>query len=136
MDDSFNKVFIGSGLMAELFLHALIHHKGESPEDFYVIGKKAERCRELMNKYKIRATLNRDMFISTAKVIVLAVDIDCLDDIPEIAEGLRDKIPPKALINSVTPNLKIAEIEKYFPDPRSANLSKSTARTSLKKSGT
>ena len=31
--DSFNKVFIGSGLMAEMLLHTLIHHKGESQKD-------------------------------------------------------------------------------------------------------
>ncbi len=116
MDDNFNKVFIGSGLMAEMLLHAAIYQKGESPDGFYIIGRRTERCRELMNKYKIRATVNRDMFISSAKVIVLAVDIDCLDDIPEIAASIRDKIPPNALINSVTPNLKIAEIEKYFPN--------------------
>lgn len=115
MDESFNKVFIGSGLMAELFLHALIYHKGESPEDFYVIGKRAERCRELMQKYKIRTNTNPDMFISKAKVVVLAVDIDCLQDIPEVAASIMGKIPPNALINSVTPNLKIADIEKYFP---------------------
>ena len=116
MDDSFNKVFIGSGLVAELFLHALIYHKGESPEDFYVIGKRAERCRELMQKYKIRANTNPDMFISKAKVVVLAVDIDCLQDIPDLVASIRDKVPPNALINSITPHLKIAEIEKYFPN--------------------
>ena len=115
MNDSFNKVFIGSGLMAELFLHALIYHKGESPEDFYVIGKRVERCRELMQKYKIRANTNPDMFISKAKVVVLAVDIDCMQDIPDLAASIMKKVPPNALINSVTPNLKIAEIEKFFP---------------------
>lgn len=116
MDNSFNKVFIGSGLMAEIFLHALINQKGESPEDFYVIGKRAERCRQLMQKYKIRANTNPDMFISKAKVVVLAVDIDCMQDIPDLAASIMDKVPPNALINSVTPNLKIAEIEKYFPN--------------------
>lgn len=116
MDDSFNKVFIGSGLVAEVLLHAAIYHKGESPDDFYVIGKRAERCRQLMQKYKIRANTNPDMFISKAKVVVLAVDIDCLQDIPDLAASIMDKIPPNALINSVTPHIKIAEIEKYFPN--------------------
>ena len=101
--------------MAELFLHALINHKGESPEDFYVVGKRADRCRELMQKYKIRANTNPDMFISKAKVVVLAVDIDRLEDIPDLAASIMEKVPPNALINSVTPNLKIADIEKYFP---------------------
>ena len=53
-----------------------------------------------MQKYKIRAATNPDMFISKAKVVVLAVDIDCLQDIPEVAASIRDKIPPNALINS------------------------------------
>lgn len=115
-DDRFNKVFIGSGLMAEIFLHALIHHKGESPEDFYVIGKDSKRCLQLMNKYNIRATTNLNSFVSKAKVVVLAVDICDLENIPEIVAQIRDQIPPDALINSVTAKLKIAEIEKFFPN--------------------
>ena len=54
--DSFNKVFIGSGLMAEMLLYTLIYHKGESPKDFYVLGSDVERCKQLMEKYNIQAT--------------------------------------------------------------------------------
>lgn len=115
-DERFNKVFIGSGLIAELFLNALIHHKGESPEDFYILGKNEDRCERLKQKYQIRATTNFNAFVSKAKVIVLAVDVCDLGDIPEFVELIQDKVPPKALINSVTPELKIAEIEKYFPN--------------------
>lgn len=113
--DSFNKVFIGSGLIAEIFLHALIHHKGESPNDFYIIGKNSLRCEQLMKKYKIKATTNLNAFISKAKVIVLAVDVCDIEYIPEVIEKIRDKIPADILINSVTAKLKISEIEKYFP---------------------
>ena len=74
MNDSFNKVFIGSGIIAEVFLHALIHVKGESPSDFLITGRKVQRCLELMKKYNIKATLNAEKFISKAKVIVIAVD--------------------------------------------------------------
>ena len=102
--DSFNKVFIGSGLMAEMLLHTLIHHKGESPKDFYVLGNEVERCEQLMEKYNIRATTNLNAFISKAKVVVLAVDVDKIKDIPIIVEKIREKIPQDALINSVKPN--------------------------------
>ncbi|MBQ7629258.1 MAG: NAD(P)-binding domain-containing protein, partial [Selenomonadaceae bacterium] len=115
-EERFNKVFIGSGLIAELFLHALIRHKGESPEDFYIIGKNEDRCERLRKKYQIRATTNFNAFVSKAKVIVLAVDVDDLDDIPEIVNQFRDNVPPHALINSVTSKLRIAQIEKYFPN--------------------
>lgn len=115
-DERFNKVFIGSGLIAEIFLHALIRHKGESPDDFYILGKHEERCEQLRNKYKIRATTNFNAFVSKAKVIVLAVDVSDLNDIPEMVELIRDKVPPNALINSVTPKLSIEQIEKYFPN--------------------
>ena len=115
-DESFNKVFIGSGLTAELFLNALIRHKGESPDDFYILSKNKERCEELAYKYQIRATTNFHAFISKAKVVVLAVDLPDLDGIPALVNLIRDKVPPDALINSVTPRLKIAQIEKYFPD--------------------
>ena len=74
-DERFNKVFIGSGLIAEIFLHALIRHKGESPDDFYILGKNEERCEQLRKKYQIRATTNFNAFVSKAKVIVLAVDV-------------------------------------------------------------
>ena len=114
--DSFNKVFIGSGLMAEMLLHTLIYHKGESPKDFYVLGSDVERCKQLMEKYNIRATTNFNAFIAKAKVVVLAVDVDKIQDIQIIAEEIREKVPPTALINSVTPNLKIAEIENFFPN--------------------
>ena len=114
--ESFNKVFVGSGLMAEIFLHALIYHKGESPQDFYILGKKSERCKKLMEKYKIQASTNFNSFISNAKVIILAVDHCDVEDIPEIVSEIRDKVPPNILINSVTPYLKIEEIEKYFPN--------------------
>ena len=72
--------------------------------------------RTAKKKYQIRATTNFNAFVSKAKVIVLAVDVCDLRDIPEMVELIRDKVPPKALINSVTPELKIAEIEKYFPN--------------------
>lgn len=115
-DESFNKVFIGSGLIAEIFLHALINHKGESPNDFYILGKNVERCERLRKKYQIRATTNFNAFVSKAKVIVLAVDVSDLDDIPAMVAAIVDKVPPNALINSVTPHLKIEQIEKYFPN--------------------
>ena len=51
-----------------------------------------------------------------AKVVVLAVDVDTIQDIPIIVEEIREKVPPNALINSVTPHLKIAEIENFFPE--------------------
>ena len=114
-DEHFNKVFIGSGLMAELFLNTLINHKGEPPSEFYVLGKNRERCVELMHKYKIRATTNFNAFVSKAHVVVLAVDITDIDDIPALVEKIIDKVPPDALINSVTPNFKLAQIEELFP---------------------
>ena len=52
-DERFNKVFIGSGLVAELFLHALIRHKGESPEDFYILGKQEDRCERLKKNIRL-----------------------------------------------------------------------------------
>ena len=115
-DESFNKVFIGSGLTAELFLNALIRHKGESPDDFYILSKNKERCEELAYKYQIRATTNFHAFISKAKVVVLAVDLPDLDGIPALVNLIRGQVPPDALINSVTPRLKIAKIEEYFPN--------------------
>ena len=117
MDEGrFNKVFIGPGLIAELFLHALIRHKGESPEDFYILGNNEERCERLRKKYQIRATTNFNAFVSKAKVIVLAADVDDLDDIPDIVNSIRDNVPSHALINSVTSKLSIALIENYFPN--------------------
>ena len=114
-DEHFNKVFIGSGLMAELFLNTLINHKGEPPNEFYVLGKNRERCVELMHKYRIKATTNFNAFVSKAHVIVLAVDVPDVEDIPAQVEKIRDKIPPDALINSITPNFKLAQIEELFP---------------------
>ena len=115
-NENFNKVFIGSGLVAEIFLHALIRHKGESPDDFYILGKQVERCNQLMKKYQIRATTNFNAFISKAKVVVLAVDLTDLKDISEMVNKVKNSIPDNALIISVTPNLKLAEIEKFFPE--------------------
>lgn len=103
-------------MVAELFLHALIHHKGESPDDFYILGQHEDRCEKLRKYYQIRATTNFNAFIQKAKVVVLAVDVSDLDDIPAMVEKVRDKIPPNALINSVTPNFKISQIEKLFPN--------------------
>ena len=103
-------------MIAELFLHALIHHKGESPDDFYILGRNEERCEKLRKYYQIRATTNFNAFSQNAKVVVLAVDVGDVEGIPAMAEKVRDKIPPNALINSVTPNFKIAQIEKLFPN--------------------
>ena len=115
-DEHFNKVFIGSGLMAELFLNTLINYKGEPPAEFYVLGKDRDRCVDLMHKYQIRATTNFNAFISKAQVVVLAVDVPEIDDIPELTEKIVDKVPPDALINSITPDFKIAQIEELFPE--------------------
>lgn len=114
--DSFNKVIIGSGLMAEMLLCTLIHHKGESPSDFCIIGTQEERCRKLRKKYNVPNVTQIPEFIASAKVIVLAVDIDVLDDIPIVVENVRPFVSPAALINSLTPKLTIKEIEDYFPE--------------------
>ena len=113
--EHFNKVFIGSGLLSELFLNTLINHKGEPPNEFYVLGKNSERCAELMWRYQIRATTNFNAFVSKAKVVVLAVDFNEVEDIPALIEKIRGKVPPDALINSITPNFKLAQIEELFP---------------------
>lgn len=115
-DESFNKVFIGSGLVAELFLNALIRYKGESPNDFYILSRNKERCDELAYKYQIRATTNFHAFISKAKVVVLALDLNELEELPNMLRMIQGQVPPDALINSVTPRLKIAKIEEYFPN--------------------
>lgn len=113
----YNVAIIGSRISAEVYLRALIKHQGQSPETFFVMGNDIERCREIKQKYKIKAAVpNQTFFIPRADVIFIAVDIDNLDDIPSIAEKIREVVPPNILISSVTPSLKIAEIEHYFPN--------------------
>ncbi len=116
MNDSFHKVIVGSGLLADILLYTLIHQKGESPADFCILSKQNEQNQILRDRYQIPTTDDLVSFIKSARVIVLAVDINAPGQLPEIIDIIKPLIAPNVLINSVTPKLSIEEIESYFPD--------------------
>ena len=110
---NFIKGIIGDGFLTEILLTAFARQIKISPEDTYVYATSSGRCQELLEQYNVHAVQNPMIFAPAAKMIVLAME---LEDSEEFMRHLRNKLSEDVLIVSVIQGLKIAEIEKFFPN--------------------
>ena len=65
--------FIGGGRITAAMIAGMVEKMGASPASIYVSDHKAERCRELAERYQVRAMVGAEAFLAKANVVILAV---------------------------------------------------------------
>lgn len=106
--------FVGGGSLTESIIKGIRGTLLVSG-NIFVSDHKRERCAELINKYRVNASVGVDSFIDKISLLVIAVKPkDAHEAFNELLE-FKDKITLNTTIISVVAGLKISEIEKYFP---------------------
>jgi pyrroline-5-carboxylate reductase len=97
--------FIGPGVMAEAMLNGLIARAGVRPESVTASGPRAERLRELAERFGINTTTDNRVAAASATVIVLSVKPQSL---PGVLKGLQAGIPGGALVLSIVAGARLS----------------------------
>ncbi len=109
--NKFKVGFIGGGALAESIIRGICG-KIFAPSDIFVSEIRAERCEELIMRYAVNATTGAN-FLDKVSLLIVAVK-------PKDAEAtfakLQGKIPASTLITYTVAGLKLANVEKFFPE--------------------
>lgn len=105
--------FIGGGEMAAAMIAGMTEKWGLDPTHIYVSDHKEARCRELCDRYRVRAEVGADTFIGQADIVVLAVK-------PSGAvmamEEIKGRMKSNAVLVSIVAGLSLAKLAEVFPD--------------------
>jgi pyrroline-5-carboxylate reductase len=99
--------FVGSGVMAEAMIKGLLNQKLVAPERIVASGPRAERGRELEQRYGVRWTTSNVEAVEGADVVVLAVKPQVLS---RVMAELHGRIGAKALVLSIIAGARIMNI--------------------------
>ncbi len=90
--------FIGSGVMAEAMILALLRQKMADPRQILASGPRTERGEELQQRYGIIPFTDNTQAAIQADVVVLTIKPQRLE---RVLKGLQGKIKPDALVLSI-----------------------------------
>ena len=107
-------VFIGPGVMAEALLNGLLARAGVAPEDLTVSGPRAERLRELAERYGVETSTDNRAAIGNAAVVVLCVKPQSL---PAVLDGLQGGMPAEALVLSIVAGARLEDLTRTLGHP-------------------
>jgi pyrroline-5-carboxylate reductase len=99
--------FVGSGVMAEAMIKAILSQELVAPQRIVASGPRAERGRELEERYGVRWTTSNVEAVDGANVIVLSVKPQVL---PRVLAELHGKVSAEALVLSIIAGARIAAI--------------------------
>jgi len=100
---------IGPGVMGEALLSALLARAGVAAEDLTVAGPRAERLRELAERYGVETSTDNRAAVQRAEAVVLAVKPQTL---PVVLEALSGAIPPGALVLSIVAGARLEDLSR------------------------
>ena len=104
--------FVGGGALVESIINGIINNFVPS-HNIFISEVRAERCADLINRYRVNAGVGVDNFAKEINLLVIAVK-------PKDAEAalneVKDKISLNTTIISVVAGLKLEVLEKYFPN--------------------
>ncbi len=103
--------FVGGGALTESIVNGIRGNLTTSHEIF-ISDHKKERCNELINRYRVNASVGIDSFIEKVELLIIAVKPK--DIAPTLTE-IKSKITLNTTIMSVVAGLKLAALEKIFP---------------------
>ena len=99
--------FVGSGVMAEAMIIAILNQKLVVPDRIVASGPRAERGRELEERYGVRWTTSNVEAVDGANVVVLSVKPQVL---PRVLAELHGQVSAEALVLSIIAGARIANI--------------------------
>lgn len=103
--------FIGGGALTESVIKGIRGNFLPS-SDIFVSDHKQKRCKELSNRYRVKATVGFEDFIEKVNLLIIAVKPK---DIVATLSELKEKVNLNTTILSVVAGLKIEVLEKIFP---------------------
>lgn len=109
--------FIGGGALAESIVRGICG-KTFAPNDIFISEIRAARCGELSARYGVNASTSAD-FVGEVDLLIVAVKPK---DAQETFAALQNKIPPSTLITYTVAGLKLASVEKFFPEHQIARI--------------
>jgi pyrroline-5-carboxylate reductase len=115
--------FVGPGVMAEAMIAGIIRQKVAEADRIVASGPRAERGKELAQRYGIGAFTDNAAAARQADVVVLSVKPQRLSD---VLEGMRGAIQPHALVLSIVAG---APIDKIGAGLQHANIVRSMPNT-------
>ena len=116
-------VFIGPGVMAEALLNGVLARAGVAPEDLTVSGPRAERLRELAERYGVETSTDNRAAIGNAAVVVLCVKPQSL---PAVLDGLQGGMPAEALVLSIVAGARLEDLTRTLGHPAAVRAMPST----------
>jgi len=99
--------FIGSGVMAEAMIKGILNQKLMSPEHIIASGPRAERGRELEQRYGVKWTTSNVEAVKDADVVILSVKPQV---IPKVLPELLGQVNAQGLVLSIAAGIRIATI--------------------------
>ncbi len=99
--------FIGSGNMAEAMIRGLLDRELMEPRQIIASGPRAERGRELSDRYGIRTTVHNPEAAEQAHIVVLSVKPQVL---PRVLPELRGHLQPGVLVLSIVAGARVRSI--------------------------
>ena len=109
--------FIGGGALAESIIRGICG-KNFAPNDIFVCEIREPRCKELAARYGINASTQAN-FLDVADMLIVAVKPV---DAEKTFAALQGKIPAQTLITYTVAGLKLAAVEKFFPEHKIARI--------------
>lgn len=109
--------FIGGGALAESIVRG-ISGKISAPNEIFISEIRAERCEELSTRYGVNATTDAN-FLDVIDLLIVAVKPK---DAEQTFAALQNKIPASTLITYTVAGLKLASVEKFFPENKIARI--------------
>lgn len=106
--------FIGSGMMAEAMIKALLREKLVQPQDVLAAGPRAERGRELEQRYGVGWTTDNREAAKDRDVVILSVKPQAMGQVLSELCGL---IAPDALVLSIAAGVPINLIAERLAHP-------------------
>ncbi len=100
---------IGSGVMGEAIILGLIRNEVTLPANVRVSDTRQERVDELHSNFGVSPFTDNQSAISQADVVVLSVKPQRLD---LVMSGIKDKIPPDALVLSIIAGATMEKISR------------------------
>ena len=106
-----NKIgFIGGGALAESIVRGICG-KVFAPNDIFIAEIRPERCEEL-KRYGVNVSTQAD-FLDAVDLLIVAVKPK---DAEKTFAALQGKVPASTIITYTIAGLKLACVEKFFPD--------------------
>ncbi len=104
--------FVGTGNMAEALIKGLLAAGLVEPGQIYGSEPRAERCRDIAERYKIHTTKHNLDVVRHAEIVVLSVKPQIL---PRVLDEIAPSLKPNALVISIAAGVQLSVLASRLP---------------------